>query len=338
MRIAVIGTGAIGGTIAALLDRGGHDVTVAARGEQLAAIGQHGIRLDGAWGQHVARVTAAERLVEPPELAFVCTKAQDAARAIEENRAALDGIRVVVVQNGLSGLDEAAALLPESRCLGALALYAASLVEPGEITVTTAANTYVGSGGGEPDEDSRAVAAVLNAVMPTAAVRNFRGCQWTKLVVNQINAMPAITGLSVQETLADPALRAIVTASMREAVRTGVARGVRFGSIQGLSNGILRLFNRAPSSIAQLVPLLIKRRLGATPNPGSTLQSLRRGQRTEIDYLNGAVVAEAARAGRVAPVNAALVRLVHEVETAEEFLPPTAVSERLRPLLRRGPA
>ena len=55
--------------------------------------------------------------------------------------------------------------------------------------------------------------------------------------------------------------------------------------------------------------------MGAVPNPGSTLQSIRRGQRTEIDYLNGAVVrAGPAGRGRQAPVNAALMALVHEVE------------------------
>ena len=90
---------------------------------------------------------------------------------------------------------------------------------------------------------------------------------------------------------------------------------------------------RAPRWAAQAVPLLMKRRMGSTPNPGSTLQSLRRGQLTEIDYLNGAVVAEAHAAGMAAPVNEAVTALVHEVERSSAFLDPDTVAARMRPLL-----
>ncbi|UAJ80858.1 2-dehydropantoate 2-reductase [Leifsonia sp. ZF2019] len=334
MRIGVIGAGAIGGAVAALLDRVGHLVEVTARGEHLAAIRRDGLRLDGGWGEHTARVDAAETLQSTPELVFLCTKAQDARAAIEENAHLLRGITVVVVQNGLAGLRQASELLPDSDCVGALALYASSYLSPGRITVTTTANTYLGAGDGPPPASAVAAAGVLDAAMPAFAVANFTGAQWTKLIVNQVNAMPAITGLSVQQTLGDRALRAIVTASMQEATRVGFDRGIRYGSIQGLDDRILRFVARAPRWAAQIVPLLMRRRMGATPNPGSTLQSIRRGQRSEIDYLNGAVVAEAAELGRAAPVNAALTALVHEVEHAGAFVPRPVVLDRLRPLLQ----
>ena len=333
MRIGVVGAGAVGGTMAALLDRVGHLVEVTARGQQLTAIRADGIALDGAWGQHRAHVTAAETLGQVPDLAVVCTKAQDAAAAIRENSHLLTGVPVVIVQNGLAGLNEAAALLPESDCVGALALFAASYLSPGRVTVTTAATTYIGAGEGEPPEAAVFAARVLDAAMPAVAIDNFTGSQWTKLIVNQINAMPAITGLSVQETLGERSLRRIVTAGMREAVRIGFARGIHYGSIQGLSQGILRFIASAPLWAAQFVPLLMKRRMGDVPNPGSTLQSIRRGQLTEIDYLNGAIVTEAARLGWEAPVNSALVGLVHEVERTGAFLPPTVVADRMRGLV-----
>ncbi|WP_431247039.1 ketopantoate reductase family protein [Leifsonia xyli] len=335
MRIGVIGTGAIGGTIAALLERVGHLVEVTARGEQLAAIRANGIRLDGGWGVHTAKVTAAETLQTRPELAFVCTKAQDAAAAIRANAALLDGIPVVIVQNGLAGLHEAQQLLPGSACVGALALYAASYLSPGRVSVTTTANTYLGSGDGPPPPAAVDAAHILDAAMPAHAIDNFTGAQWTKLMVNQINALPAITGLSAQQTLGDRRLRAIMTASLQEATRVGLARGVSFGSIQGLDDRLLRVVARSPRWAAQAVPLLMKRRMGATPNPGSTLQSIRRGQLTEIDYLNGAVVAEARAAGREAPINAAITALVHDVERTGTFVTPDQVAERMRPLLER---
>ena len=62
MRIGIIGAGAIGGTFAALLDAAGHEVVVTARGDHLDAIRTHGLRLEGAYGSHVARVGAAQIL------------------------------------------------------------------------------------------------------------------------------------------------------------------------------------------------------------------------------------------------------------------------------------
>ena len=76
-------------------------------------------------------------------------------------------------------------------------------------------------------------------------------------------------------------------------------------------------------------PRMLARRMGDVPNPGSTLQSIRRGQRTEIDFLNGAVVRAAGEIGRAAPVNAALVEMVHEVESSGAFLSPATVVARV---------
>ena len=320
MRIAVIGAGAIGGTIAALLDREGHDVVVTARGTQLDAITSRGLRISGAWGEHTAHPRALPRLVETPELAFVCTKAQDATDAITTNSEMLGSIPVVIVQNGLDGVEIADALLPTSVVLGAIALYAASYLEPGLVNVTAAGPTFIGTTDTPREDAAKRVAETLARAMPAEFVADFRGAQWSKLIVNQVNAMPAITGLSAQQTLTDRTLGRIVTASMREAVRIGLATGIRFASLQGLSQPLLRAFASAPLAIGRALPRLMARRMGDTPNPGSTLQSIRRGQATEIDYLNGAVVRAAEAAGMRAPINRMLVELVHRVERNGDFL------------------
>jgi 2-dehydropantoate 2-reductase len=148
-------------------------------------------------------------------------------------------------------------------------------------------------------------------------------------VINQVNALPAITGLSVQEVVANRGLRRVMTASMRECARIGLASGIHFETLQGLKHGRLRLLAIAPLWVGQRLPELMARRMGATPNPGSTLQSVRRGQATEIDYLNGAVVRAAQALGRSAPINAGLVELVHGVEATGEFLAPEEVVARI---------
>ena len=328
MRIAVIGAGALGGTFTALLAHAGHDVTVTARGAGLAAIRADGIRLSGGFGDVHARPTALEWLTETPELTLVCTKAQDAEAAITQNAAVIDGAAVIIVQNGLDGVQTAARLLPRSDCFGALSIIAANYTEPGRVRVTTAAPSYLGRGSGPVDAATRCWQHVLNEAVPTVVQPNFVGAQWTKLVVNMLNALPAITGLSVQAVVDDAGLRRVMTASMREAVQVGVGRGVRFGAFQALGDARLRAFRHLPLSLGQILPLQMRRRMGPVPNLGSTLQSVTRGQLTEIDFLNGAVVREGRIAGVATPVNALLTALVHEVEASGHFVAPTVALKR----------
>ena len=318
-RVAVIGAGAIGGTIAALLDAVGHDVTVTARGEHLTAIREHGLRLKGGYGTHTAAVTALERLEATPDVAILATKATGAVAALEANRGSLQDVPLLVVQNGLGGERVAADLLGHPRVAGGIALMAANSMEPGVITVTAPGDTIVGG-----TEGAR-FAALLGEALPTSETPSIEGAQWTKLLINMVNALPAIVGHSVQDVIRDPGLRRVMLASMRETARIGLASGVRFQPLQGLTPLLVRVVAFAPRRIAQHVPLRIKDRLGDVPNLGSTQQSVRRRQPTEVDHINGAVVAAAARIGWEAPVNASLVELVHEVERTGRFLPASAV-------------
>lgn len=329
MRIGVVGAGAVGGAIAALLSRAGHEVEVAARGEHLAAIQEHGILLSGVWGDYRAQVDAAEELTRGVELVIIATKAQDAAEAIRANLPVLKGIPIVVIQNGLDSITTAKLASPRSDIIGGLALFASSFLSPGQITVTTGGSLYLGVTAGTSDVPARYATRILAEALPTMTVPNFVGAQWTKLVINQINALPAITGMSVQQVVANPGLRIVMTSSMRECVRIAARNRVHFEKLQGLNHRGLRFFAALPLWMGQALPLLMSLRIGRTPNPGSTLQSIRRGHATEIDYLNGAVVRAAERIGLSAPVNRELVAMVHEVEATGKFLAPDEIVARL---------
>lgn len=327
MRIAVIGAGAVGGAFAALLDRVGHEVVVTARGTQLAAIRAQGLALDGAWGEHLARVTAHDTLTSVPELAILTTKAQDAEAAITANLAALTGATaLLVVQNGLGGTRVAQQLLPRSAVLGGIALFAASYLTPGRVTITAPLPTLLGAAPGTSRSCLEAVAGVIGEAMPVEIVDDLESAQWSKLLINHVNALPAITGLSVQETVADPRLLDVLAASLQESIRVAEAAGIRFSRMAGLSGDALRALGDDPPRARNFFRGLAQG-MGDVPNPGSTLQSIRRGQPTEIDYLNGAVVREAQLHGVAAPVNATLVDLVHEVEESGRFLDPAEVAE-----------
>lgn len=302
--------------MAAALDRAGFQITVTARGAHLAAIQRDGLRMTGAFGEHVAHVQAVPVLDAAPDLAILTTKAQDAAAALADNAAWLRGVTLLVVQNGVEGPTTAHEVVDGASVLSGTSSIGANVPRPGVVDVTTPGPTVVCPGPGSDLTEARRVVALLQSALPARAVENTDGVLWTKLVVNQVNALPAITGLSIQQTIADDRLRRVLVASMREAVRIAHDSGIRFGGAQGLDDSMLTVLAEAPAVTAEFVPLLLAQRMGDVPNTGSTLQSVVSGRPTEIDHLHGAVVRAAEQIGRHAPVNALLVRLVHEVENA----------------------
>jgi 2-dehydropantoate 2-reductase len=327
MRIAVIGAGAVGGLVAALAARAGHEVLVTARGEHAEAIARAGLRVDGGWGEWVAAVELVRSIPnDPVDLIALATKAHDSAVALAP-WAAYDGTPVLVLQNGLGGEDAVRDALPNSPVAIGLALFAVSLTGPGHITVTGPNGLTLGG-------DSAAVAVaepLLRGALPAEIVlaENIRGAQWTKLLINQVNALPAITGLSVQQTIAHPQLRDVIARAMVETVRVGNAVGARWDAIGAVdAEAVARVREDGAARAAELAQLLAAG-MGDVPNPASMLQSILRGRTTEVDAINGAVVDYGNSVGVSTPVNAALVGLVRKAQSGGPPLTPAQALARI---------
>ncbi len=327
MRIAVIGAGAVGGLVAALTARAGHEVLVTARGEHAEAIARAGLRIDGGWGEWVAAVELVRSIpTHPVDLFVLATKAHDSAEALAP-WATHDGTPVLVLQNGLGGEDAVRDALPHSPVAIGLALFAVSLTGPGHITVTGPNGLTLGG-----DPAAVAVAELLlREALPAELVlaENIRGAQWTKLLINQVNALPAITGLSVQQTVAHAQLRDVIARAMVETVRVGTAAGARWGAIGAVdAEAVARVREGGTAAAAELAQHLAAG-MGDVPNPASMLQSIRRGRTTEVDAINGAIVDYGNSLGVPTPVNAALIGLVRAVQSGVPHLTADEALSRL---------
>ncbi|HLP22829.1 MAG TPA: ketopantoate reductase family protein [Microbacteriaceae bacterium] len=331
MRIGVIGAGAMGGLLAARLSDAGHAVQVVARGTHRDAIAENGLRLRGAFGEVTCRPRVVDAL-DSVELVLVCVKLHDSEAALRAHAAGIGTAPVVLIQNGVEGFALARSILPQAPLFGGISLIAANFTEPGLVTVTNPGPVLVGRGYGPADAETEAIAGVLADAVPARAIANFEGATWTKLVFNMANAIPAITGLSVQQVGAHPWLARVPAAAMREAARVGLARGVQFGKLEGISPDVITSIAEQPAR--ETVPFVRASAgdMGDTPNLASMLQSVRRGRPTEVDFLNGAVVRFGSERGVPTPVNAVLTKMVHRVErTGRAFAP-----NRLRVALWRS--
>ncbi|MGO2113302.1 MAG: ketopantoate reductase family protein, partial [Pseudoclavibacter sp.] len=113
---------------------------------------------------------------------------------------------------------------------------------------------------------------------------------------------------------------------MRETIAVGRAIGVRFAPLGKLGIVDIRALEHLPLGLAMAIPRRLGASFGSAPNYASTLQSIRRGQQTEIDELNGRVAALGREYGVPTPVNRILTALVHRVERTGEYLSPSVLA------------
>jgi 2-dehydropantoate 2-reductase len=289
--IVVFGGGAIGSVYAAKL-AASHDVTLIARSEHVDAINRDGLRLTGR-EEVTCRLRAATRVgaIAPATLVLLTTKVSD-------NRAAAatlayhvrDDTVILCVQNGL-GSEEVVKDVLGSRAvvLRAITQFGAIFREPGVIDYKVAGYTLI-----EQGPQSRAIASLLTASGLDGRVSDdIKAEIWRKLIFNcVINPITSLMGTdvgSVADSRLDPLKRLVID----ECLAVARADGVTF--TEDFLQTITDVF-------------------GSSRNIASMRQDLSRGKLTEIDFMNGAVVALGGRFGIDCPVNAALTAIIRAME------------------------
>jgi len=321
IRIAVIGAGAVGSALGALLHRAGQNVILIARPAHVAAIHQNGLQVDGDMGNFIASIEAAETLNFRPDLTLLTVKAQDVVAAVKANQAFLSDAPVVTFQNGVRSDQLVASILPREQILSAVVLTHVTYLLPGKITVVYRGKLILGRPFGKRDGKLEKVARILNQAVPTQVMHNIQGAHWLKLIVNLNNALPAITNQTMNQVYANASLRNLAVGLMREGLRIIDRANIRLESLPQVSVALTRLVNWMPSGIAGRIAAAKVRQLTTEwPLWGSTLQSIQRGRPTEIDYLNGEIAELGKRFGEATPLNAKIVEWVHQVERTGQFL------------------
>lgn len=318
--VLVIGPGAIGALVAARLAAAGTDVVVACRTADaeadlrrrgLAAIGADGTRIEA----RPKVVHRPDELGEPPRMAVLATKCQAAEAALTTWLPSLaEDSPVVAMQNGVMG-DSLAALLGD-RLVECTVAFPATLEAPGVSRQTGPGHFVIGPWPRPRARDEptayRAVAEVLADAAPVRGSANMLGVKWTKLLINScITTLGVVTGQDLGVLLRDRHAQDAFLRIVEEGHAAGRADGVRFEAVSGFRPGLFAA--RLPGRRFLLSVLARRYRR----HRSSSLQSLDRGQRTEVDHLNGHIAATARRHDLPAPVNAALLALVHRIEAGD---------------------
>jgi len=175
-----------------------------------------------------------------------------------------------------------------------------------------------------------AVGELLRTAVRTELVPDITRARWTKLMANLNNAIMTVTGLPIGRALRHQGLARLAIATIREGVRTAQLGG--HGLDQSRRARTFRLMAILPNSIS--VAVFAGRLAGDFPPDSvfgpSTLQSLRRGSTSELDYLNGEIVAVGERIGRPTPYNSGLLEEGRKVFTRHRYLTPEELLDTFR--------
>lgn len=325
-KIAVVGAGAVGSVVGGLLARQGEDITLIARRAHAEAINTDGLFIDGAAGTFTISVPAKEALDFRPDVALLAIKSQDVETVCRQIAPYVTGVPVVMLQNGVRSDQIAASVLGREQIIGGVVMFNARYLNPGHVTYAVEGTILIGESFQENGNRIEQIAAILNRAIKTEVSNNISGIRWAKLLVNIIgNSLEAMTGMSFGDCMQNPDMRRIGILITREAFEVVEQSGVSLESLPDLPVSAFRLTIQSPMAIASLI---LRLTMSSTDTVTSTLQSIRRGKPTEIDYLNGEIMAQGKKLGIPTPHNAQVVALVHEIEQTGQFYSPTDLIHR----------
>jgi 2-dehydropantoate 2-reductase len=339
-RIAFVGVGALGGYVGGHLAHHGQDVTLIDMWpENIEAIRSRGLELDGVTPEEKFTVTSAKTMhitevqslskQKPIDIAFVSVKSYDTewATMLIKPYLAPNGY-IVSLQNCVNE-EKIAGIVGWGKTVGIVAsLISVDMRAPGRVVRTVAKGGEkhtvfrVGEVHGVITERVQELAEMFKVIDSSKATHNLWGERWSKLSQNGMrNGVSALTNLTSPQCDLNAAVRRFSIQLGGEAVRVAQGLGFQLEKIGGAKPELYAMAAGGNTdAMTELEEHMVKR---AKDNPRgdeqrpSMAQDIRKGRRTEIDFMNGYIVEKGKMLGIPTPAHEKLVELVRRVERGE---------------------
>lgn len=305
MKIAVVGTGAMGSIYAGLLAQAGHEVwAIDTWAEHLAAIARNGLRVEGASGDRIVQGIHTSTQVADAgacDLYIIATKASAVGAAAEAIAPQMKPSSLVLtIQNGLGSGERIARFMPTDRVLlGVADGFGASMKGPGHAHHNAMKLIRLGEMAGGLTERLGHVEQVWQAAgFQARAFEDIHQLIWEKFLCNVTFSAPCtVFQCTLGELMANPVWWEIATGCTREAFACGQARRIRFGF-----EDVIDYVTRFGAGMPQARPSMLLDHLAQ--------------RRSEIDAINGMVPVLGRELGIATPYNDTMSAVVRQREEA----------------------
>jgi len=326
--IGIAGAGSIGCFVGGMLAAGGRRVALLARPRIVAEIEGRGLRptsFDG-FDQLIApdRLVVSDDATILDEAGFVLVtvKSADTAAMADIIAAHAPPAAVIVsLQNGVGNTAVLRERLPGRRVLGGMVPYNVIALGDGRFHRATSGDIVI-------EQDAAQTAEALS--VPSLVLRptdDIEGVQWGKLLLNLNNALNALADLPLRRQLGLRPWRRLFADHIAEALAVIKAERIRPVSLSPIPLAWLPWLLRLPDPVFEA---LLGRTMKIDPEARSSMwEDLQRGRRTEVDYLQGVIMAIAARRGLHAPLSQRIIDLIRQAER-EGRGSPGLTAERVR--------
>ncbi len=332
MRIALIGAGSIGAPLAVTMTEKGYDVDVVAHGEEKAKLfREQGFYITGTLGEHHEKLNAfpsVDALNGEYDVCLIATKYQQMP---EMARAMLPHLKpnslVVAVQNGIV-IDSLIEVVGSERAVACMIGIGATLKDANHVEVTAGNTLILGMVDDKGDKALlEATRAAMSSLTNTVIDDDIIARLFAKVIFNStINSLAGITGKTTGYILDTKHAREITLCIIREGVAVADKMGLtlpRFNALPKYQSIAKHTSRPANILLSQFIHLGFW--VAAKNVRPSTLQSLEKGNITEIDIMNGYIASKAEELGLKAPVNAQLAELIHKLERKELTIDPSNI-------------
>jgi 2-dehydropantoate 2-reductase len=298
MRIAIMGSGGLGGYFGARLVQGGAaDVHFVARGKHLEAMRRDGLRVDGPQPMHVRKVSATDdpREIGVADVVMLCVKLWDTESAIEQIRPMVGpNTAIISFQNGVLKDQYLRAAFDERQLMGGVGYVATTIGEPGVIKQTGPMQRLLfGEFDGSRSARGEALLAAclaggINAEFSDNILREI----WQKYVfLVALSGTTTTTRKTLGPIRSNPQTRAFFLDVMREVVAVGRAHGVALP--QDYAETRMKFAEELPADMT-----------------ASMHHDLEKGNRLEVRWLSGGVVELGKAKGVATPLNRAIADIL----------------------------
>ncbi len=290
MKIAIIGTGGVGGYFGGKLATAGNDVTFLARGEHLKAIQENGLTIESIHGDfRVTPVKATDKIkaIGPADLVIIAVKAWQVRIVGKELSSLLKSDTLILpLQNGILAADELSELIPPANIIGGLCRIISKIKSPGVISHFGMDPEIVF---GELNHTLTERVGTLKSVFDDAGIKSrispdIHADLWKKFIAICVSGLLAVTNTTYGE--------------LRELNETRVMMLELLNEIYQLSQKIG--INIDPDYVNRTVALIDSFHYGST---SSLTRDVWEGKPSEIEYQNGTVIKLAEKHGIDVPVN-----------------------------------
>jgi len=315
MKYAVIGLGAIGGIIGGLLTKSGEKVILIGKKNQVEKISNKGLKINGINNSILVKNVQASTdfsLISDSDAIIICVKSQDTENVANELKKYIKKSALVIsLQNGVKNSNIIKGITGNTAFSG-IVLFNALYIKPGEVTLTLKGGLILETDSLYKETLQRFISLLAKSGIESKLETNIEGYLWSKLIVNLQNAVTALTGQTIKESIINKDSRAIIIATMKEGLNILQKSKTPYKTLPDIDPKItIRRLTILNSVLLKLGSRILKLNANAR---GSMWQSLSRGRPTEIDYINGEIVNLAKKHNLESPINKKLVELVKEAE------------------------